>query len=384
MVEFCCPGYFGTQEVLVTLASQPTKTCSIISLYLGAVVLAGSLGLATPTHAKTVSVHCPSQKIQNAIDAAFAPNGASPSLEPLVLNVFGTCTENVNTPPLRLITIIGHDGAVLRPQSASAPALFVHGGVTVRNMTISSTLASLKELIRVDGMDFFSVENSSISSNTADRVIEVFGNSEVQIYNSTIAGGVGGTVAMGNGAHVSFFAGAGGSTSVRSLVEGNQSVIGCYGGVLNVYADSGSTVTIGPAGSITIDARGCTADIGSSSPTVGTIRIIGSEEVGVHLKSGDSFRLVQTRVTGHDGRAIEVNAGVLEIDKTSIFGNGSGIWAQRRGIVRFNDIAGPSSVSGPNRFRCYQEGRIFADPGFIVGQDDVYDDGCLKVGEFDD
>jgi hypothetical protein len=69
------------------------------------------------------------------------------------------------------------------------------------------------------------------------------------------------------------------------------------------------------------------------------------------------------------------------IEGSTIGSNGSGLWAESGGIIRFRNVNGASQVT--DSFNCYQEGRIYADPGFITGKGSPSDDGCLMVGEPD-
>jgi len=331
--------------------------------------------LVTTALAATVSVHCPSESINAAIQDAFAGQGHSPVTDQLTINLRGRCRENVEAPPLRKILIIGGEGASLQPNLPNTPALRVRGNLTVRKLTVQSSLQTGGALIEVGPMAFFALEESDVISSTAQFLLKEVENSQVEIGNSTLTGGIGAAVFVFDTSHLTIYANHG-NTVIRRPGADRAEAIGCYQAGLLINANHPpATVTIGPS-PVGIAARSCTSLIAADEGTI--VKITGATQRGIELKSGDSFNLVRTTITGNPGRAIEVNAGVMEIDNSTISGNGSGIAARIGTTIRFNRIYGPSQVAdGPNRYTCYQGGHIYSEPGYISGNPDST--SCLQV-----
>jgi hypothetical protein len=349
--------------------------------WLGAVAWVAAVTLFCPpfvtfARATTVTVHCPSESINDAIANAFSGRGRPPINDRLTVLIRGTCTENVRTVPLREVWLIGQNGAVLQPKSASSPALRVFGGATVRNLIIRSTLNSDQALVSAGPLAFLAIEQSRVTSLTQRWLVEYFENSQGEIGNSILTGGREGAVFSGSGAQVSIYANHG-DTVIRRPGLSDGQAIGCYQGGFGVHASNPpASVTIGPS-AYGISSRGCIAAL---QPEEGTsVKITGASHYGIELKSGDSYSLVRTSVVDNPGKALIVSAGVVEIDASTIGGNGAGIEAARGATIRFNSIYGPSSVTDTNdRYTCYQGGHIYSEPGYINGSQGESE--CLEVG----
>jgi len=333
-----------------------------------------ALGLLTgPAAADSFTVDCPTESIADAIDGG----SGRPSVDPLRLRVTGTCTENIVIPPGRIVEIVGQSGAVLRPRSAGAPALRVLGRALLKGLTVTSSSPGPDILIRVEPLGYLHINASEVASEQSRVLLAAYGGSVVTVINSTVTGGTEAAVQIGDNAHGYIIATAGKTTKISNPETLGGQAVGCWGGSLRVQAEgASSSVVIGPsvAG---IAARGCHAVIGDPGKHDGIVRITGAKFAGIFAKSGDSFSLVQAHVTGNEGRAIDVTAGVMEIDRSIIRGNGAGLAANRGALIVFNDIYGPSQVTGDNPYSCYQDGRIYADPGHIVGGESTK---CLTVG----
>jgi hypothetical protein len=190
-----------------------------------------------------------------------------------------------------------------------------------------------------------------------------------------LTGGIEGALLIFDSSHVAIYANHG-VTAIRRPGAQDGQAIGCYQGSFRISANHPpATVTIGPS-PYGVSSRGCTAVIQPDSGTIA--KITGATELGIESKSGDSYSLVRTTLTGNSGRAIDVSAGVMEIDASTII---SGVASRRGAVIRFNHIYGQSSVTdGQNDpYACYQGGRIYSEPGYITSS--IGEGACIQRGE---
>jgi hypothetical protein len=342
----------------------------MISLATGFGLFAGS------ALAEVMPIHCPTDSISGAIAAAQAGSGR-PYSESLSLRISGTCTENVVVPAGLTVELLGSSDAVLRPASAEEAALIVRGRGLIRNLLIRSGSPTPDTLVRVEHLAYLRIDGSEIASTAARLLVQAYGSSVVDIINSAVAGGTESAVEISNNSHAFIIATNGQETTISNPETAGGQAVGCWGGSLRVEAQGrSSSVRIGPS-FVGIASRGCNSVVGGHGPGAGSVRITGTRFVGIFAKSGDQFSLVQTHVTGNEGRAIEVTAGVMEIDASVVRRNGSGLLAKRGGLIIFNDIYGKNEVGGPEPYSCYQGGRIYADRGYIEGAEPTK---CLTIG----
>jgi hypothetical protein len=315
----------------------------------------------------TVSVTCP----RNTISGAIAKASLS---SPLTINLRGACVENVDVPPGLVVYINGATGSTLKPSSTAAPALRVRGHASIYKLAISGALAN-NTLVEVIQAGYLSMDTSSVQSSTVDTVMFAGENSTLAVFNTNIIGGTQAAFSM-SGATADFYAYASKTMTISSPNNNGGDSIGCYQSSLHIAAANGSTVVIGP-GPQGLSARACEASIGSLNGT-GLVRFTGNTDVAVRGKAGDSINLRNVTISNNPGKAVEVSAGVVEFDASTVASNGAGLFAKRQGIIYFNNIYGTSTVTGPDPFRCYQNGAIYADEDSISGVTEVED--CFTIG----
>lgn len=341
----------------------------MMAVYLGVPLLA-LLTDDQPAHARVV-VDCSSGSINQAIaDAAPAT--------PTTIDLSGTCTESVLVPSGKIITINGAAGTVVKAKGSNPTALKVEGQLTVNNLSIRSGKAAGGSLVQVGDIARFYMQGSSASSSVAQLVIQAYTNSAVVIENSTVSGGLESTLEVSNNSLAFVFASGGKTTTLKNPDTSFGQVIGCWHGQVTLTTfDDNSKVVIGPSGRVVIGSRGCNADIGSYNNNAQPVTITGGTDGGIEAKSGDTYGIHQTIITGNGGYGLQMSAGVAEIDKSSITSNANGLWAGRGSTIYFNTIQGPNTVSGANPYSCYQGGAVYADPGAITG---AVSTNCLTVG----
>jgi hypothetical protein len=311
----------------------------------------------------TVTVSCPSRSISSAISAA------SRSI-PLTINLSGSCVDNVLIGPGYNIFINARPGTTLRPRTANQPVLRTKSRVSIANLAISSSLAA-EALIEVSDAGFLNLDKSSVRSNTVNFAVVVYGNSYLELSNTNIVGGLETALDIGNsGASISAY--SNGSSLVSAPNSTGGEAIGCYQSRLSINPSNGSTVTIGPSPK-GLSARGCSANVGAGS---GKILFTGTTYTAVQAKLGDSIKLRNVEISNNLGYAVEVSAGSIEIDASIIKDNAAGLFAKRNSTIYFNAIQGPSTVTGPNPFNCYQGGHIYAETNTLT---DAAPTECLEV-----
>lgn len=320
----------------------------------------------TPAQSATVSVICPANSITNALASS------SPGV-PLTIKLSGACVENVTVQAGRVVYIDGAAGTTLKPKLATAPALRVRGRASVYNLAVSSTLGN-DTLVEVVEAGHLAMDTSSLRSATVDTVAFAGENSTLALSNTSVVGGLSAAIDMSMSV-VDVLAYASRTVTVSSPNTNGGDSIGCYQSRLHIGAKSGSTVKIGP-GPQGLSARGCQASIGT--PGGGIVRFTGNTDVGIRGKAGDSINLRNVTISNNPGKAIEVSAGAVELNASTVASNGSGLFAKRQGVIYFNSIYGNSSVKGPSPFRCYQDGKIYADDGIVTGATAVKD--CFVIG----
>ena len=338
----------------------------------------GMMSLGTVQAANTATVNCPSQKISTAVASA------TPGV-PYTITVNGSCVENVDIPKYDYVTINGNTGSSLQPTAANNSAISVAGFLTINNLTITSpyTLTNGNALVMAYWAGYAIIQNSSISSTTADVLVGAFSNSTIQMVNTPITGGKLQAFVVNVGSLGKITANGTQNITISSNSTSGEA-IGCYQSGLNITANDTAVITIGP-GPQGISARGCTASVGAATngPT-GTIKFSGNSSAAIRAKAGDSINLRNVTIQGNDGYAVDVSAGVVEIDKSTVNVSGQPLFARRDGVVYFNNIYGSSTISGSSNFyKCYQGGHIYADSGALINgsnNSNATSTNCLTIG----
>lgn len=335
------------------------------------VALFSMIATTSSSLAATVSVNCPGQTINAAIASFFGPNGSLPASEKLTLEVSGTCTENVVISPFREIELVGQTNAVLQPRLALQPVLLVQGRGLVQNFTLRSAKPTgfPAGLIQVGSYGFLGIDSSTVTSTTAEVLVQGYLTSQIFIRNSLISGGTEKAVQVSENSHAFIFSEGGGRTVIRNT---SNDAIGCYEAELTVWAfDTSSPLIVGPSYNDNINSNNCTAVIRGAHLT-------GAASHAIYAGNGDSYEVRRTRIAGNPGSAVRVTAGSMRIVASTIVNNGSGLHADSGATIHFDGWDGPSTVTqGTDRYNCYQGGKIYADPGDITG---AVSTNCLTVG----
>jgi hypothetical protein len=331
----------------------------------------GLLAATTSSFAATVSVSCPAQSINAAIENFFSPSGSPPRSEKLTIVVSGTCTENVQIQPYREVTLLGGGTAVLQPDLAEKPVLHVQGRGFIRGFKIRSSKPTgfPAGLIQAGPYGYLEINSSTVTSTTAQVLVQGYLLSQLLIVNSVVSGGTERAVQVSENSHAFVISADGGRTTIRN---GANDSIGCYQAELTVWAfDTSSPLTIGPSYNDGINSTNCTGVIRGA-------QLLGAENNAIYGGVGDSFEIRRTKITGNPGAAVRLNAGSMRIVATTIGNNGSGLHAQSGATIRFEDFEGASTIfQSADRYNCYQGGRIYAEPGDITG---AVSTNCLTVG----
>lgn len=202
-------------------------------------------------HAATLTVNCPTDSLQAAVNAA-APGD--------LINVTGNCTENVDVKPDKMrVTLDGQNTATITATSAALPALQIRGkAILVRNFTVSGG----SEGILVNRGSNAFIQNNVIQGNqTGIAIIDlafavIIGNTISQNSSSGIL------VSETSSARIGFNS-ADDAQPTPNTIQGN-SVYGVYilrGSSARIY---GNTISSNGQGGISV-FRSSSADIASNT-----------------------------------------------------------------------------------------------------------------------
>ena len=359
-----------------------------------ALLLASVLFVASCGASAAVIVTCTGGKqLSTAIAKAMTTAKPGALIE---FRVTGSCVDDLVIPLGVKIYLngigtaaTGGYGASLQPATTSASALKAFGGwAQVDNFYIKGKLGSNAfDVVEVNASGFLQITNSKVVATGSQQGVGVF--STAQIANSVIVGEQGSAIMVAANGYLSIYADDGKTTTVSSTGAGTGNAIGCYLGAINAwtnrtgdgYAGSSGILTIGPAHH-GIDARGCRAQLGLDSKE-GSVRITANM-VGVRAVGADIFNLKGVSVSDNTLTGMEVSAGVIEIDNSTISKPTStavGLSARRGGVIYFNNFVGPSRVAwtgaNTNFYECRQGGHIYGETGNPTGGAST--SGCLEI-----
>ena len=338
--------------------------------------------------AAPVSVTCTTQNPTALSSALTTALGTAKIGTPIVFNVTGTCTDSISIPQGAIVTINGSGtgtyGATLNGGSTTNPAIHVLGQLTVNKMKIQSAQTT-ESVVRAAIGGWLGLFNSSVSSTTTTNTVTAWSNSDLTIENSVVSGGNSSAVNLNGSGHVWIDATNGNSTTISYTGTQGGQAIGCWGGSFEMGTYGTGTVTIGPSTAQGISMRGCTTQIGISSMTKNAIKITQATDAAIRAKSGDAIVLVNAEVDSAPNAAIEVSAGSVEFQNSTIVvaTDHQGLVAKRGGVMYFGHINNTTSSvtvsGGANAYSCYQGGAIYADSGYAP-TGGAATSGCLTIG----
>lgn len=353
------------------------------------VLAAGLVGLvpfgSAPSLA-AVTVKCTGgAQLSQAIATARATARPGATLEFLVS---GNCVDSVE-PPLGLRIILkgngaaatGGYGASLTAATIAYPAIHVAGGwMTVNNFYIQSRGGSTAyATARVVQNGYMSITNSKVVANGAKTAVGAYGGA-LDLGNSIVVGNKEAGATVSNNGTLWIYADNGKTTAISYTGQGGEA-LGCWSATMGGMTTGSGTITIGPSTSTGIASRACQAQFGINSAR-GSIKITGTTDAGIRAQAGDTYNLVNVAISHNAKIGVEVTAGVVEFDKSSISKPSTqavGLSAARGGVIFFNNLYGSSSVSwsGDNSgfYNCRQGGHIYGSPSNPTGS--AATTGCL-------
>ena len=343
------------------------------------------IALSNAANAAAIPVTCTTNN-PNAISIALATALSTAKLGAyLQFNVTGNCVDYIYIPQGVSASITGSGsgayGASLSASTSSQPAIAVNGQLTLTGFSVTSSY-STDSVLKVGTGGWLGIYNSSISSNTTNNAVHATNGGTLTIENSIITGAQNSAVEIGQDAYAWIDATNNSSTVISYTGNGGQA-IGCWQSVLGIGTTGHGKVTIGPSSAQGISARGCRATIGNSSMLQNSVIITGAVQAGIRAKNSDSISLVGAYMHDNPNISIEVSAGTVELDTSTINvpTNGTGLLAQRDGTIYFNHINGNgiNNVTGTNPYSCYQNGHIYADAAYPPSGG-ASSAGCLIIG----
>jgi hypothetical protein len=314
---------------------------------------------STATPNKDVAVHCDAgEKIGLALSKLD-------KTRPNVVNVYGTCQENVVIAGFDDLKIVGKQGATLLaapPETAYGIEVSASRTVSIETLTMSMTGAKV-------AMVLSACQDCHIRNVTVDGGMALYAwdGGRANISRLTVTGNTGGWAAIGawQSVHLSVddssFDGGGRWCGLclgdNATANVRRSVFQHFG--TGIAADQGATVTV--IEDTTIEKNWC---YGLSS-SHGRIRVGGATGVvanvrdnastcwggGFNMDGGASLSIDHTRVTGNNGGGIKLNHHALASlgDGTVISSNfGPGLEARNASMAVGPYPSQTGEVSGNN------------------------------------
>lgn len=356
------------------------------STIVSAAIVAASITVNTATASAAVSVTCTGgNQLSTAINTARATAKPGDSLEFLVS---GNCVDSISGYPGLKIFLSGQGGgASLTASTTSNPALSVVGGgyVSVDNMSLTASGSSTAGTVALAGTGgVIRVVNSSIAANGAGSALSASGG-YLTVGNSSITGNNSSAIDIDLNSELWMYADNGKAMTVTYTGNSGGQAIGCWSSAMGGTTTGTGTLTIGPSTAQGISARACQATLGIGS-TKGSVRITQAADAGIRAKAGDMFNLVNVAVSNNANIGVEVSAGVVEFDNSTISkpsATAVGLSARRDGVIYFNNLYGASTVSwtgtNTNFYNCRQGGKIYGSSGNPSGG--AATSGCLVTSD---
>lgn len=325
-----------------------------------------------------LTVNCSTTRLSSIISGIT--NGDIQFGGAITINASGTCSDHIYIPMGWNFVINGTPSTVITGDTASSATITNDGGrLSLRNIRVTTSFAS-QEVITTWAGGSTGIYGSTIVGGAAKNAIAVTAAATTTIENSTITSTGNSAVNIGGGGYAWINTTSGHYTTISYNGSGGQA-LGCWEGTFDLTTEGTGIATIGPSTSTGIASRGCRATIGGGNSRKNSVRITGASDAGLRAKAGDFYNIINTRMFSNAGSTIELSAGTIEIDNSTIVvPEAAGIRALRGAIIFFNHIYGTSSVSGPTPYRCNQGGKIYADVGFAPTGGATSPGGCLSIG----
>lgn len=280
------------------------------NLFRAALGCAFSVSLA---NAATITVNCPTDSLQAAIDAAVSGD---------TINVSGTCTENVLIRNEKSrFTINGQGTTTLTPLNTAATTLTIRGkGVLVQNMTISGGLYG----VLINRGSSATLKNNTIQS-ASDTGVMLVDLAFATLIGNTIQNNAydGILVSETSVARIGFDDAAATEASPNTFQNnGRYGIYVLRGSSARIY---GNIVSSNGQGGIAV-MRGSTADIASNTINAnGTSWTSGSGGNGVAVSLGSYVTLGELGSTSFTGMpnittVNNANAGIRCTMNSTIYG----------------------------------------------------------------
>jgi hypothetical protein len=325
-----------------------------------------------------ITVNCgASQTISGAL-AALAPSNTT-----VVINVSGTCHENLTIPHNQAVHLVATPSATIEPADSSGYATIVARGKLVIDAfnVVSTDFAA----IAVDQGGVALLNAGTITG--AGNGVWVANNGTVEITDVSITVTGQAAVSTSNGATVDILGmpnvfGA----DLTSLTGGSYGVL-CHQGNLNLFTNAGGSIHIRNNPIDGISALGCNVE--ANGLATGVIHISNNGVLGQFSAAlelhGDYAILNTVTIANNLDFGISATAGAaVEINGSTITGNsGTAISASQNAVVDIESFHGVNTMtagSSGSLFGCYQGGKIYTNQISGTITPPPTNLGCLTVG----
>lgn len=307
-----------------------------MSLFLFSRTTAFAVGLvilsnvATPAAGQPVSVACPAQSLQAAIEAA--PVGV-----PTQIVVSGSCPESLSVYNNRIldVTAAGAGIAELRPTGSL--------GIDIENSKLS--LTNFKIVMPFAKSSAFYARNAGVKmfqvvvdkAGSDDYVGLLADRAHVELRAGALAGGA---ILVASGSTLSLVQ----DQRYRPFGLGIQ----CLDASVEIYQQSRID-----GGSLAVAAENC---------SLGIVDALFSGQAGVAVRAeGGTSRVSRTTVSNRSGSGLILTGGTMKVSGSRIATpGGTALQAGQGGSMIMSWEDGGNTVSGLRRFACVQRGAIYS------------------------
>ena len=273
----------------------------------------------------TATVACPKAKLQAAIDRA-APG------VPTRITVTGVCSELIEVPAGKTITLVGNGSSEIKPPSSATTStlLVTRGTLTLEKMKVTN-LASADSMVLALGNSSLYVYGSTLSGPSISRLFEVGETATAKIFNSVINGGTDEALAVSSQSTLEIF----GRPSVLAHFDssvGNQTIVTttanwaglqcAQGGNLVLRAEGSGKVTVtnsvGPAARFSQ----CGLTVRNAATSAPSITLTGNS--GSVVSELSTMSINNIKLESQSGFCIELNQSNSLLDNTTFGSCGAG------------------------------------------------------------
>lgn len=325
-----------------------------------------------------ITVNCDASQTIGAALAALGPSNTT-----IVVNVSGTCQENLTIPRNEAVRLVATPSATIEPADSSEEATIVVAGKLVTDAfnVVGTNFAA----IAVDQGGLALLNAGTITG--AGNGVSVSNNGTLEITDVSITVTGEAAVNTWNGATVGIFGMPNVFGADKAILTGGSYGVLCHQGNLDLSTNAGGSIHIVNNPIVGISALGCNVEVNGLAAGVISISnngVSGQYSAALQLE-GDYAILNTVKIADNLDLGISATAGAaIEINGSTITGNsGTALSASQNAVVVIESNHGIDTITagtGGSLFGCYQGGKIYTNQISGTITPPPTNLGCLTVG----